>query len=193
MNQAPVIGLLVALALTAGCQRQSDANLRSELEALRTEQAQKLGELSRDRDQIREQLATTDSELFALQRKVNSRDKAFFLPDDLSTKTISSNLGSFAVRVSDVRPYANGSRAKVEFGNLYLSNISRVSFTLEWGKRGPDGNMDTATTRDQKIDIAPELRAGSWTKADVVLDGITPAELGWVEVRDLWMGAIALN
>ena len=120
-----------------------------------------------------------------------SRAVAYLTPGSEGYSVIQSDLGLLTVSLADVRPYANGSRVTLQFGNLTSATISGMKANVEWGAVDERG-LPAGDQKSREVKISKSLRGGAWTKTSVVLEGTQPAELGFVRVRDLTHSSINL-
>jgi Protein of unknown function (DUF3251) len=79
------------------------------------------------------------------------------------------------------------------FGNPLAATIEGLKAKLEWGSVGADGTPDSKTLKSREVTFREKLRPGSWTKAEVVLEGLAPTTLGFVRVRNVGHQGIGLN
>jgi Protein of unknown function (DUF3251) len=107
---------------------------------------------------------------------------AYLTPGAEGYSAIRFDLGVLTVRLADVRPYANGSKVTLRFGNTLSSAITGLIATIEWGTVNDKGVPDNATAKSKEMTFVQTLRGGAWTSIPVVLDGVPPAQLGFVRV-----------
>lgn len=141
-------------------------------------------------------LAKAESQVLKLQHEVGDLkekrewdavlqgwDKvAYLTPGAEGYSTVGFDLGVLTVQLTDVRPYANGSKVTLRFGNTLFSSIDGLKATIEWGEVNDKGVPDNTTVKSKDMTFAQSVRGGAWTPISVVLDGLPPAELGFVRV-----------
>lgn len=117
---------------------------------------------------------------------------AYLTPGAEGYSTIGFDLGVLTVQLSDVKPYANGSKVTLRFGNTLSSSINGLRATIEWGKVSDIGVPDNNNTKSKEMAFVETLRGGAWTPISVVLDGIPPTDLGFVRVSKVSHAGIQL-
>jgi hypothetical protein len=103
------------------------------------------------------------------------------------------SLGTLTISLVDVKPYANGSKVTLTFGNPLAATIEGLKAKIEWGSVGVDGMPDNKKLEIPRRDFQGKVPSWSMTKADVVLEGLPPTTLGFVRVRDVGHQGILLN
>jgi len=173
--------LMVATSCDDAGDETRDAALSKQLIELKTE----VDGLRRDVETLRQESATTD----AMKRL---EEVAYLTPGAEGYSLVTTDLGRMTVSLADVQPYANGSRVKLNFGNLTSATITGAKATLEWGSVDEKGMPQTASTRSREIRFTESLRAGAWTYVPVVLEGVPPSELGFVRIKEVGHTGILL-
>lgn len=110
---------------------------------------------------------------------------AYLTPGAEGYSVIQSDLGHLTVQLVNVETYASGTRVTLSFGNLTSATIDGAKATLEWGRVDEKGSPKNDEARSREVTFDESLRAGAWTRVQVVLDGVPPQEFGFVRVRDL--------
>jgi hypothetical protein len=110
---------------------------------------------------------------------------AYLTPGEEGYSVVKSDIGAITVSLKDVKPYANGSRITLQFGNILNATITGVKAKLEWGSVDAKGIPKNETQKSREITFSKSLRSGSWTKISVVLERVPPSDLGFVRVREL--------
>lgn len=100
-------------------------------------------------------------------------------PSDEGYSVVKTDIGFLTVQLEDIKPYASGSKVTLKFGNPMAATIQGLGAKLEWGPVGAPRSMS------RKVSIQENLRSGAWTQVNVVLEGIPPAELGYVRLSEL--------
>jgi len=168
--------------LIVGCQNDSrvselemklgDANKK--IEAL----AGKIEELKKDREFDK---LVKDNEGYA-----------FLTPGSDGYAPIRYDLGVLTVRLADIKPYANGSKVTLEFGNTLSATVTGLKATLQWGKVDEKGFSIAEQTKSKEVTFTESLQSGAWTRVSVVLDGVPPSEFGFVRLIDVSHSGIQL-
>jgi len=193
MNTRRAVVALVIGAVLAGCDvgkhpTQADVTpssqaaeispLRQEVDTLKAEVA----ELKKKQDQ------------YEFERFLKDIDKiAYLRPGDDGYSTVRYDLGVLTVQLADVSEYANGSKVRLRFGNPLATAINGLKAKIEWGYVDENGSPDNTSAKSKDMAFIETLRPGAWTTVSVVLDGIPPAKLGFVRVRNVNHTGIVLT
>lgn len=118
---------------------------------------------------------------------------AYLTPGSTGYTTVKSDLGTITVSLEDITSYANGSKVELRFGNTTAATINGFSALLEWGSMDANGYPDNTASKNREVNFSQSLKSGAWTKAKVVLEGIPPADLGYIRVKNLNHTGISLQ
>jgi len=149
-------------------------------------------------DKLQRQVDALDNDLKALKQEVDSLKSdssaaeldrsfetvAYLTPGSAGYWTIKTSVGSLAVSLDDVKPYANGSRVVLRFGNLTSATLDDVSVKLDWGSVDAKGTPQNDSAKSKEVTFTQSFRPGSWNAADVVLEGVPPSSLGFVRLSN---------
>lgn len=135
-----------------------------------------------------------------LQQKIEMMDLlrniervAFLKPGDEGYSVIRSDIGLLTVALEDINPYANGSKVTLSFGNTTAATINGLNAKIDWGSVGDDGTPINEKAKSREVKFNETLRSGAWTRANVVLEGIPPTELGFIRLREVGHSGIKLS
>jgi hypothetical protein len=117
---------------------------------------------------------------------------AYLTPGSNGYSVVNSDLGLLIVSLDNIQPYASGSKVTLRFGNLMAGRINGLKAKLEWGSLDKKGKPINEKTKSREVKFNESLRSGSWTRVDVVLEGISPTELDFVRVREVEHTGISL-
>lgn len=117
---------------------------------------------------------------------------AFLTPGGDGYSIIKTNIGNLTVSLEDIKPYANGSRVTLTFGNTTSATINGIKAKIDWGSVGKTGAPNNDTAKSKEITLTKSLLPGRWTKVSLVLEGVPPAELGFVRLREVSHDGIRL-
>ncbi|MBY0469304.1 MAG: DUF3251 domain-containing protein [Burkholderiaceae bacterium] len=118
---------------------------------------------------------------------------AYLTPGSSGYNVVRMDLGVLTVSISNIQPYANGSRVSLVFGNLTSAAIDGMKAKIEWGSVDDKGLPNNTEAKSREITPTELLQPGSWNKVDVILEGVPPSSLGFVRVRDVGHRAIRLR
>lgn len=181
----PVAFTLTA-ALLVGCDSalQIESRLKDQLRVIQGET-----------DALKDRMEKADKEIAELKAKqadqalkdfiASIEQIAFLKPGDTGYSLIRFDLGVLTVQLADVKPYASGSKVTLQIGNTLAASITGLKATIEWGKLDENGRAVNESRNSKAITFSETLRTGAWTKVSVVIDGMPPAELGFVRVKDI--------
>lgn len=182
-----LVALLLGLFAVAGCNYRQQSSDTSSTQII----------------EIKEELKAVQDELIQLKQKqeqydfnqiVNDFDKVAYLQaDDSGYSTVRYDLGVLTVQLSDVQPYANGSRVVLRFGNPLYTAVNGLKARIEWGHAKKNGSPDNESARSKDITLNETLQPGAWTNVPIVLDGIPPAQLDFVRLRNVAHTSIVLK
>ncbi len=71
---------------------------------------------------------------------------AYLTPGSEGYSIIRFDLGVVTVKLADIKPYANGSKVTLEFGNPLSATVTGLKATLDWG-RGPCSSFKKTAMR----------------------------------------------
>ena len=145
---------------------------------------------------LKEELASLKEQQDQTNFKLLLRDfeaVAYLQPGDSGYSTVRYDLGVFTAQLSNVEPYANGSRVTLKLGNPLFSAISGVKAKVEWGRTDEKGAADNDSAKSKDITLSESLQPGAWTSTQIVLEGLPPTDLGFVRIRDVSHTGIKLN
>ncbi len=184
-NATLITGLSVMLILS-GC---SDSSRISELE-------KRLKDLETTMKSTEQKIDEQESKIDDLEIDKWLRDMngtAHLRPSNDGYSIIKTSLGAVTVMLTDVKAYANGSRVTLKFGNPTGATLDDVAAKVTWGRVNEKGHVDSKSQKSRKVSFEKSLQAGSWTSTSITLEGIPPAQLGFVRVSDLEHGGIVLS
>ena len=118
---------------------------------------------------------------------------AYLTPGSQGFSVIKSNLEILTISMENVVAYANGSRITLSVGNPMAASLEGMKAEVEWGKVDNANVAINASTKSKVVQFAESFRPGSWTKTDVILEGILPTDLGFVRVRNIELSSIKLS
>lgn len=159
-------------------------------------QAKELVALQQEVASLKNELAKIKKEQTSLQVDKMLRDfrsVAYLQPGDAGYSVVPFDLGDLTVQLSDVKPYANGSKVTLKFGNPLSSSINGLKATVQWGRVDAKGSPDNENEKSKDFTFTETLRSGAWTSVPVVLDGVPPNELGFVRISAVSHTGISLN
>jgi len=118
---------------------------------------------------------------------------------------LNTSVGSLVVSIQDVKPYGDGVKVRVEIGNPTTAQVTRGTFKVKWGSRGPIlpewsasdsegssrryGEWKKASTewkktlKEREVEFTEKLLPGTWSNVDLKLPGTPPDQFGYLELQ----------
>jgi hypothetical protein len=128
-----------------------------------------------------------------LQAELAASERIVFLkPEDSGYSILRLDLGNITVRITDVQPYATGSKVSLQFGNLSSARIDGLRATLEWGRVDASGAALNDQAKSRQVEFTESLAPGAWTQSELLLAGVPPTELGFVRLKEVDHSGIGL-
>lgn len=118
---------------------------------------------------------------------------AYMTPGADGYSLIKTDLGPLTVMLVNIQPYASGSKVTLRFGNLTSATIDGLKGKVEWGSVDKKGVPKNSEAKSRDIALNEALLSGSWTNATIVLEGVPPAELGFVRLRGVGHRGVRLR
>lgn len=174
MKRIALLPLVVTLAACAPQDNSKIVGLQDQVEALST----KFEHLEKQLEEQKQDASI--KELFASFSKV-----AYLTPGADGYSLVSYDLGTFTVKIKDVKSYANGSRVVLQFGNPLSATVRGLKLDLDWGKVDEKGLSIGDSEKTKTFTLAQDLVGGRWSSIPFILEGIPPTELGFVRVHDV--------
>jgi hypothetical protein len=182
--------LVLSIIFVSGCYQDPQVSLlKSELE----KSQQQLTDLQSKVEKI-EKSVDENQKKYEFDKVFNSLNKiAYLTPGSEGYSSVNFDLGTLTVSLRDIKPYANGSKITLEFGNPLATTINGLNMTIDWGKVDNNGYAINESSKSKNITLNESLFPAKWTQASIVLDGVAPTELGFVRLKDLHHTGIRLS
>ncbi len=177
-----IILMLTSILWLTGCVDESRV---ASLEARITELAK-----------ANEKIASLESEIQALSFKQMIKswgDVAYLTPGSDGYATIRFDLGVLTIAIDDIQPFANGSKVTLRVGNPLAAKINGLKATIQWGEVDEKGGPKNETGKSKEVVFTEQLPSGTWTRVNLVLDGVKTEKLGFIRVRDVGHQGITLS
>jgi flagellin-like hook-associated protein FlgL len=174
-----LVGLLGLLGLLG-----ADYASKSDLAALR-----------RELREIEAKLSKIEMQEFTTQFMLDQFSSASFDPAvNEGFSRLDTSVGSFAVSLQEVGPYADGVKLRFHVGNLTTATINGATFKVQWGPRMPEMAAEDSFTRygerykewrkalrEKEITVTKDLKPGTWNNVTIMLPA-KPNELGHIRL-----------
>jgi hypothetical protein len=104
---------------------------------------------------------------------------------------LDTSVGSLAVSLEEVGPYADGVKLRFHVGNLTTATIKGATFKVKWGPRMPEAPDESFLTRyerwqkalrEKEINVTKDLKPGTWNNVTITLPATRPDEFGYLEL-----------
>ena len=149
---------------------------------------------------LQSRVITLQEEVKGLKQQMSLNDMfkdlesiAYLTPGTDGYALIKSDIGMLTVSLENIQPYANGSKVTLKFGNLTAATIDGLKAKLEWGSLDKKGMPNNQDAKSREIRFKESLPSGTWTNDNVVLEGIPPADLGFVRLREVGHTGVKLR
>jgi len=168
-----------------GCETQRTQSELAEVRRNVTELTSQVESLQKEVQELRTNLAIQES----MQDQYKS--VTFDPAAGKGFSRLDTPVGSFAVSIEDVKPYADGVRVRLHVGNLTTATVNGGTFKVKWGPRMPSlKDKDGAThylqwhknLKEKEISFTEKLRSGTWNIVNLTLPGIPPQQFGYLEL-----------
>jgi hypothetical protein len=144
--------------------------------------------VNRDRDSY-----SRDRESYNFDKLVSGLDRiAYLTPGSDGYAAVRFDLGILTASLIDIKPYANGTKVTLEFGNTLSATITGLKATIDWGKVDEKGSPINGESKSKEITFNEPLSPGAWTKVSVVLDGVPASEFGFIRIKEIHHSGIRL-
>jgi hypothetical protein len=163
--------ILILSMLIAGCSK--------------TDSTEKINSLERE-------LALMKNEVETLKRNAETQELietfskvAYLTPGSDGYSLLHTDIATLTVTLSDIKPYANGSKVTLILGNTSAATINGLKAKLDWGQVNEKGQPINEQSKSKEIEFQQSLSSSSWNRLEVVLEGVAPSALGFVRIRDV--------
>lgn len=133
-------------------------------------------------------LIETRAELKILLERIDGLDLNRFIylkPGDRGYYPISFEIGILTVSLVDIKPYVNGSKVILRFGNPLSATICGLKAKLGW--------IISGRAQTKEVTFDKDLLPGAWTNMTVVLDEVPPKDFNFLEISDVHHTRIRLS
>jgi hypothetical protein len=153
--------------------------------------------------ELRQELSEAKAKLSELELKLSTQEfTARLMRDQFSSASfdpaanegfsrLDTSVGSLAVSLQEVGPYADGVKLRFHVGNLTAATINGATFKAKWGPRMPEltsegfvaryGEWQKAL-REKEITVTNTLKSGTWNNVSITLPATKLDEFGHVEL-----------
>jgi len=182
--------LIFVVFFLVSCQENNKAQeIQNQLVAINT----KLEALQSENAALKKELQSLKVSMNIQEFMQSNRKIAYLTPGETGYSAFEFDLGVLTVSLTDIKPYANGSKVTLRMGNTLSSTINGLKGTFEWGPVDKSGYPSVEETKTKEIQFPQSLTAGSWTTISVVLEGVPPAEFGFLRLKNFSHTGIMLR
>jgi hypothetical protein len=184
---------ILLLAGLAGC-TQSNKDYSSEIALIRSE----LSSVKHDLDLERRRGVDSNGRIQKLEASSpQPADIALIDPAGPDTfQRINTNLTPILVAFYDSSPVGDGTKIKLQIGNISSATMDGIKLRVQYNVRAPQDSSKigewNARARNQNVDLVDRLGPGTWTTVSASLPGIKPDELGFLAVS-AELGGVSLR
>ena len=165
----------------------------------------RIAKLEQRLDAAEKKLETVEQDVSILKTRADSTDEtliqltpdtaAEFAPDQKGFTAIHTSYGVFLVSVSDIKPYANGYKVVLNFGNPLNVDFDGAEIQVQWGpkrKQGIKYSEYLQQLRTSKQSVLKRLRGGSWNPVEVVLAPASQTDIERIVVQSITTNKVLL-
>lgn len=137
------------------------------------------------------EIAITRSHLVALEARVQRMeqravpDYAAMKPGEDGYRVMQSAGYMLRVRLDDVKPSGNGSKATISIGNLMAMGLRDCTLSVVWGSTDSAGSAVAESRHEQVFRISDEIPGGDFAFPELLLSDIQPSKLGYVTLNEV--------
>jgi hypothetical protein len=186
MNSKFLIILLLA-TITSGCNYFSHSG---------GEQIAKVQEFETKVTELEKKVTELEWDLLSTKLEAEKYNSANFDPaEGKGYQRLDTTSGTLLVSLSDVRPYLDGVKVKLELGNIQSASYSGFVISSEYSRRYPKFIKDQpeqnkknreeyeSSKRKKEEKFTQLLKAGAWNTVEITLPDIKPNEFGKLELK----------
>lgn len=152
--------LCIVIIAIVGCSKETSRD--------RTEN--KIAELELRLNETKDEISRLKANQEVTDFLLKFHDDAYLTPGANGYQQINSDITKLTVMISDIQPYANGSRVSLRFGNISGATLSGLKAKIEWGPVDKEGNPVASDKKTREMEFKSQFRAGSWTVVPVILE-----------------------
>ena len=186
MNSKFLIILLLA-TVTSGCNYFSHSG---------GEQIAKVQEFETKVTELEKKVTELEWDLLSTKLEAEKYNSANFDPaEGKGYQRLDTSSGTLLISLSDVRPYLDGVKVRLELGNIQSASYSGFVISSEYSKRYPKYIKDQpeqnkknreeyeSSKRKKEEKFTQLLKAGAWNTVEITLPDIKPNEFGNLELK----------
>jgi len=181
--------IITPCLLLAACPAQNNQDIQQKLEQLET----KVNQLEAKNKALQKEDENLSQTLGMFAGPTSLEHMAILSPTDKGYAPIKADIGYLTVSISDITPYANGSKVILNIGNLTAAMIQGLKMKLDWGAVGGNGYPLNDSAKSSDFNFINPIPSGAWAKTEVILSEYPPNTLGFVRVSGVTHQAIALK
>lgn len=122
------------------------------------------------------------------QNALNAKSTSgvYLLPGSNTPARLNSQIGTLRMSLVNVAPNADGTRATLRIQGESNDPLPAFSATVEWGQiQGTTDNFQEQNVQTQLINAPASILAPSDVDIPLQLNGLTPAQLGFIRIHDI--------
>lgn len=191
--------IALAATLSTGCKQAVDSPAAiaklSQLQSELSKSNASVADLAAKVQALQKASSTQMQEIWKLNSHASKYENAVFDPvSGPGFVRLDTSLGSIALAVKDIRPYADGVEIKLAAGNLTAGTLSGVKGKATFGSSEPqlDYQKDDSAfskwadwkgqLKEAPINVTEDLKPGSWNVLQIRLPGVQAQTFGHLEI-----------
>lgn len=131
--------------------------------------------------------------VFSLELASHRFESGFLDPSDPAFARVdaASGLRSFAISITDVKPFGDGVQVTLRLGNPSTARFHGAKLTVSYGSREPQFGQANFPDKyaawsnglqKKQIDLSEDIKPGSWNPVTIALPGISADKFGYLNV-----------
>lgn len=192
--------VMILVLVLAGCTQSPQKDIPSHQEL--TNVQIKVDALAKQIEKLQQELSSLQQKIEDFDKRISSVELQQFLSHSYESATfdpaeagpfqrLDTSMGSLAVSIQDVQPFANGIKVKLHIGNLTAANMTNVQLKAKWGKRMPKFGFENFNSlykewenslQEKTIPLTVELKSGWWNNVTFTLSNILPQDFGYLNI-----------
>lgn len=188
MQKTTGIALIVTYVALAGCDqianKQDVQQLQSQVQSLTT----RLDAAQQQESTLQVTVGQLETRLRDLEFKDMVRQwdgTAYLTPGGEGYSAVKFDLGILTVQISNIVPYANGSKVTLKLGNTLSAEINGLKASVDWGQVDKAGMPMNETSKTKSVTFPQSLKPGAWNSVSVILDDTPPAAVGFLRLHNV--------
>ncbi len=142
-------------------------------------------------DMLSKQVASSIKRLHKLELAEKDGSAYMAVSEFKRFSPILTPIGTVVLSVRGIKPLANGSQVRLAIGNPLATDIVNGHFSIAYGETD-SAEMPTGIVHRASQKLSQSIEAGHWSVVTLVLQGVPPAKLGYIQVSGFSTDTVSL-